>query len=113
VNGRWIGASAWVENPRVYAIPEGVLKPGRNVVTVRVFKVKPDGGFLDKPDRLRLVLADGAAIPLGGRVPLQLDQCRHGVSAQPVLGDPNIALINISPCSTNWSQCCSSGWMNG
>jgi sialate O-acetylesterase len=66
LNGRWVGASSWVENPRVYAIGGGILKPGRNVVTVRVFKLKPTGGFLARPDTLRLVLGDGTAIPLAG-----------------------------------------------
>jgi sialate O-acetylesterase len=66
VNGNWVGASAWVENPRLYALPEGILKPGKNIVTVRVFKTKPDGGFMAKPEGLRLVLGDGTEIPLAG-----------------------------------------------
>lgn len=66
INGRWVGASAWVENPRAYGIGEGILKPGTNVVTVRVFKTKPDGGFQSKPEQLRLVLGDKTEIPLGG-----------------------------------------------
>jgi sialate O-acetylesterase len=66
INGQWVGASSWVENPRVYAINEGVLKPGRNVLAVRVFKMKPAGGFLGKPDELRVVLGDKTIIPLAG-----------------------------------------------
>ena len=66
LNGQWVGASSWVENPRAYGIKAGVLKPGRNVLAVRVFKLKPEGGFLSKPDTLRLVLGDGTAIPLAG-----------------------------------------------
>jgi len=66
LNGQWVGASSWVENPRAYEIKAGVLKPGRNVLAVRVFKLKPQGGFLSKPDTLRLVLGDGTAIPLAG-----------------------------------------------
>ena len=30
VNGRWVGASSWVEHPRVYEIPAGTLRPGSN-----------------------------------------------------------------------------------
>jgi sialate O-acetylesterase len=67
INGRWVGASAWVENPRAYSIGEGILKPGRNVLSVRVFKLKPDGGFQSKPDVLRLVLGDKTVIPLAGQ----------------------------------------------
>ena len=66
LNGQWVGASSWVENPRAYAIKDGVLKPGRNVLAVRVFKLKPQGGFLAKPDALRLVLGDRTVIPLAG-----------------------------------------------
>jgi sialate O-acetylesterase len=66
LNGQWVGASSWVENPRVYVIKNGVLKPGRNVLAVRVFKLKPQGGFLAKPDELRLVLGDQSVIPLAG-----------------------------------------------
>ncbi len=54
VNGRWVGASSWVENPRVYPLSENILKPGRNVLAIRVFKLKPHGGFLASPDTLRL-----------------------------------------------------------
>jgi sialate O-acetylesterase len=66
INGQWVGASSWVENPRVYMIKDGILKPGRNLITIRVFKLKPDGGFLAKPDVMQLVLGDGTAIPLAG-----------------------------------------------
>lgn len=66
VNGKWVGASSWVENPRVYDIPGEALKPGRNVVTVRVFKTKPNGGFETSPDQLKLVLGNGTEISLGG-----------------------------------------------
>ena len=66
VNGVEVGASAWVENPRVYFIRPGVLKPGRNVIAIRVLKTKPDGGFLCKPEILQLTLSDGTTIPLAG-----------------------------------------------
>lgn len=66
INGQWVGASAWVENPRVYTLKRGVLKPSTNLVTVRVFKTKPQGGFMSPPDDLKLVLGDGTAIPLAG-----------------------------------------------
>jgi sialate O-acetylesterase len=67
INGKWVGASAWVENPRVYFIGDGVLKPGRNVVTIRVLKTKPQGGFLGKPEELHLQLGDKSSIPLAGK----------------------------------------------
>ncbi len=66
-NGTVVGASAWVENPRVYPIGDGVLKPGRNVIAIRVLKTKPDGGFLGKPEELHLLLGDKTSIPLAGK----------------------------------------------
>jgi sialate O-acetylesterase len=66
VNGQWVGASSWVENPRFYLIGKGILKPGTNEIAIRVFRMKPHGGFLGKPDSLRLVLGDKSVIPLAG-----------------------------------------------
>ena len=66
INGNWVGASAWVENPRVYQVKEGILKPGKNIVSIRVFKTKPQGGFMTSADGLRLVLGDGTVVPLAG-----------------------------------------------
>ena len=72
INGRWVGASSWVENPRTYAIPAGALRPGLNQIAIRVFKLRPDGGFQSPPERLRLVLGDGTALPLAGEWKAQL-----------------------------------------
>ena len=66
VNGKEAGGSAWVENPRVYFMRPGVLKPGRNIIAIRVMKTKPDGGFMSKPEGLHLVLGDKTNIPLAG-----------------------------------------------
>jgi sialate O-acetylesterase len=67
INGTEVGGSAWVENPRRYPIREGILKPGRNVIAIRVLKTKPDGGFLSKPEELHLTLGDQTSIPLAGQ----------------------------------------------
>ncbi len=67
INGVEVGASAWVENPRVYFIRDGVLKTGKNIIAIRVLKTKPDGGFLGKPEDLRLQLGDKTSIPLAGK----------------------------------------------
>ena len=64
VNGQQIGASSWVENPRNYGARG--LKPGRNVIAIRLYRLRTNGGFLAKPEELRLVLGDGKAIPLAG-----------------------------------------------
>ena len=67
LNGQWVGRQfLGGESPRVSRSRTGCLKPGRNVLAVRVFKLKPQGGFLAKPDGLRLVLGDQSVIPLAG-----------------------------------------------
>jgi sialate O-acetylesterase len=66
VNGQWVGASSWVENPRAYFVKDGILKPGKNVIAIRVFKLAANGGFLAKPEALRLVLGDKSTVPLAG-----------------------------------------------
>lgn len=65
INGKSVGGSAWVENPRVYSVADA-LKRGRNTVAIRVLKTKPDGGFLSKPADLHLILGDQSTIPLAG-----------------------------------------------
>ncbi len=66
VNGQQVGSSSWVENPRVYPAV-GALKPGRNVIAIRLFKVEARRRVHQpSPTNLRLVLGDGTAIPLAG-----------------------------------------------
>ena len=66
INGKSVGGSAWVENPRIYPVG-GALNPGRNVIAIRILKTKPDGGFLSKAEDLHLVLGDQSSIPLAGQ----------------------------------------------
>ena len=84
INGTQVGASAWVENPRVYSIPDGVLKPGKNGVTIRVLKTKPQGGFLGKPEELHLTLGDKTSIPLAGKWKGQLSVDARPPQALPI-----------------------------
>jgi sialate O-acetylesterase len=65
INGNFVGGSAWVENPRVYPVSAS-LKPGSNIIAIRVLKTKPDGGFLSKGLDFRLVLGDQTSVPLAG-----------------------------------------------
>ncbi len=87
INGQWTGASAWVENPRVYPAP--ALKPGRNVIAIRVLKTKPDGGFMSKPEDLQIVfgdktVSDKTVIPLAGQWRAQLSVDARPPHAMPI-----------------------------
>ena len=65
VNGKQVGASSWVENPRAY-FAGGALRPGRNVIAIRLLRIRPDGGFLNPASDLKMKLGDGNEIPLAG-----------------------------------------------
>lgn len=78
VNGTLVGASAWVHHPRIYRIPRKVLRPGPNLIAIRIFKTGPGAAFLDPPSRFHLALGDGASIALSG-----MWQGRISVDARP------------------------------
>lgn len=65
VNGRFVGALDGWDTPRIYAIPARVLKPGRNVIAVRVTDTGGGGGLWGPPSARRLRLADGTDVPFG------------------------------------------------
>jgi sialate O-acetylesterase len=46
LNGTFIGTTSYQYPPRWYNIPEGVLKEGKNILTVRVISNIGDGGFV-------------------------------------------------------------------
>jgi sialate O-acetylesterase len=62
VNGVKVGATVGYNVPRRYPVPRGVLKPGRNVVAVRVLDTGGGGGIWGE-ERLQLVFS--------GRAPVQ------------------------------------------
>lgn len=50
INGKFVGSISYQYPPRIYRIPAGVLKPGKNVIVVRVVNEAGRGGFIkDKP----------------------------------------------------------------
>lgn len=65
VNGIKVGENSLYNANRVYKIPAGVLKAGRNVIAVRVLDTGGAGGLYGSADQLRLD-AGGASIPLHG-----------------------------------------------
>lgn len=59
VNGVRLGGNCEWDQPRHYRLPAGLLKPGRNVIAVRVTDHIGDGGFHGDPARPKLVTAAG------------------------------------------------------
>ncbi|WP_226336570.1 sialate O-acetylesterase [Echinicola marina] len=53
INGKLVGTTAYQYPPRRYNVPKGVLKPGKNILVVRVINERGRGGFVkDKPYQL-------------------------------------------------------------
>jgi sialate O-acetylesterase len=65
VNGVGVGGSSLASQSRVYALPAGSLKAGRNVITVNDDDVYAYGGMTGPADTMRLSFADGTSVPLG------------------------------------------------
>lgn len=66
VNGVKVGATELkAEARRTYTIPEGVLKQGKNIVTVRVEDIGGSGGLYGNASEIRIV-AGATSIPLAG-----------------------------------------------
>lgn len=50
INSQFIGTTSYQYPPRRYAVPEGLLKEGKNEIVIRVINQSGNGGFiLDKP----------------------------------------------------------------
>lgn len=64
VNGHFVGSTAYRYPPRIYDIPAGVLRAGRNNLTVRLRMDDKDGGFT--PDKSYEIKLDDVRIDLTG-----------------------------------------------
>ncbi len=65
VNGIGVGGSSLASQSRVYALPVGTLKAGRNVITVNDDDVYAYGGMTGPADTMRITFGDGSSVPLG------------------------------------------------
>jgi sialate O-acetylesterase len=72
VNGIKIGSKNQYNAPRKYTIPAGVLKPGKNVIAVRVVDNGGGGGIYGNEEDVRLVV-DNNTIPLKGEWKFQVE----------------------------------------
>lgn len=64
VNGIGVGATSLATQSRVYALPAGTLRAGRNVITVSDDDVYASGGMTGPAERMRLTFADGSSVAL-------------------------------------------------
>lgn len=64
VNGQMVGHTENYSLPRVYEVPAGLLKEGKNVIAVRVLDTAQEGGLTDSPSSLVLEPQRGEPISL-------------------------------------------------
>lgn len=72
VNGIEIGRNVNWDAKRQYAIPAGILKEGKNVISIRVVDNGGGGGIYGKSEDLKLTIAD-VTIPLSGKWKYQVE----------------------------------------
>ncbi|HWK04686.1 MAG TPA: sialate O-acetylesterase [Puia sp.] len=77
VNGQFAGTIGYQYPPRRYTLPSGLLKPGRNIIIVRVINSAGRGGFV--PGKPYQLSAAGQTIDLTGNWQYQL-----GVASGPL-----------------------------
>ncbi len=65
LNGVVVGGGSNWQAPRVYAIPAGALRAGRNTLAVSVLDTIGGGGLWGGPETRALRFADGSSLPLG------------------------------------------------
>ena len=64
INGQLVGSTGYQYPPRKYEVKSGVLKPGKNVITVRLISNGGRGGFT--PEKNYQLIAGGQTIDLRG-----------------------------------------------
>jgi len=64
LNGIRIGATSYMYPQRRYPVPDGVLKPGKNILVVRITNNAGKGGFV--PDKPYQLIADKDTLALTG-----------------------------------------------
>lgn len=89
INGKQIGNTTYQYPQRRYAVPQGILKAGKNLIVVRVINTNGKGGFV--PDKPYSLIAGNEQIDLRGEWSYKVGQVRKpptgfggpmGISAQ-------------------------------
>jgi len=66
LNGRLLGSETVYNTYRRYHIPENLVRPGRNVLTVRILDYTGVGGFWGAPGDIKLISDAGDSMSLAG-----------------------------------------------
>lgn len=96
VNGVFVGNITYQYPPRRYNIPSNLLKPGKNIILVKVTNTGGKGGFV--PDKNYTLQANGQTIDLRGEWQYQVNQVFHKPTNLPkVQNAPSPIVAQNSP----------------
>ncbi len=110
LNGTFIGTVAYQYPPRWYTVPAGVLREGKNILTVRVISNIGDGGFVpDKTYELtagdfKTSLVGEWKYKLGAAMPPLLGQTFFGYKPAGLFNAMLAPLLNYSVKGILWYQ---------
>ncbi len=97
VNGAVVGAMNGFMAPRNYKVPSALLRPGTNLIAVRVLDTGGEGGLYGKPDQMSIEPAGGStnAISLAGEWRYNPSAPLGGLKPYPqtVGQNPNVASV--------------------
>ncbi|GAB3636440.1 sialate O-acetylesterase [Hymenobacter arcticus] len=89
-NGVKVGAMNGYDRLRRYQVPAALVRPGRNVITVRVVDTSGSGGVAGTPDELTLSSA-GQSLPLAGPWQYQVGIDPKEIPTPPYVGGGHMA----------------------
>jgi sialate O-acetylesterase len=79
INGEFIGTTGYQYPPRIYDLPPDLLKPGKNIIVVRIINSAGNGGFIkDKPYE---IISGKSTIDLKGKWQYQLGASTGSLAA--------------------------------
>jgi sialate O-acetylesterase len=96
LNGQFVGNITYQYPPRRYVLPSGLLKPGKNIIVIRLVNSASKGGFV--PDKNYSLVANGQKIDLRGEWTYQVGQVLEFPGAEHHEAndyDPQISLTGL------------------
>jgi sialate O-acetylesterase len=92
INGVEVGQTHRVDQDRNYVVPAAIIKPGTNVIAIRVLDTIGEGGLLAPPDQMRLTAGANAStqtIDLAGEWKMKATLPFSSRNAPPPANDSN------------------------
>jgi sialate O-acetylesterase len=92
VNGVLSGSITYQYPPRRYSLASGLLKPGKNLIAIRITNYSGKGGFV--PDKPYYLIAGNDSIDLRGKWLYKVGQVFRPAVSEPGTGLPPISMQN-------------------